>query len=118
MLMGWRPNGGSWLERAVRADSQVRPEIPQPRTSERECPESASIATGLPSGSDVPEAVDEREILTQLRHSRTKEFASVRSTGAPRTPNSKSAYDRLFLTRFGHRGRRRQDGVFVATTTR
>ncbi len=62
--------------------------------------------------------VAERPLLTQSGHLRAKEFASVRSTGVPRTPNSKSAYDRLFLTRFGHRGRRRQDGVFVATTTR
>ena len=58
-----------------------------------------------------------RRILTQLRHSRAKEFASVRSTGAPGTPNSKSSYDRLFLTRFGCRKRRRQYGVFIATLT-
>jgi hypothetical protein len=32
-------------------------------------------------------------------------------------PNSKSAYDRLFLTRFGCRERRSQLRVFIATRT-
>ncbi len=76
------------------------------------------IASALPLAADLTGASLDGPKVTQLRHSRAKEFASVRSTGAPRTPNSKSSYDRLFLTRFGRRGRRRQDGVFVATTTR
>jgi len=37
--------------------------------------------------------------------------------GAPRMANSKSAYDRLFLTRFGCRERRSQLRVFIATRT-
>ncbi len=52
-----------------------------------------------------------------VRKSARSEFAPVRSTGAPRMPNSKSAYDRLFLTRFGCRERRSQLRVFIATRT-
>ena len=59
----------------------------------------------------------EGRFMTPNGHSRAKEFAPVRSAGAPRMPNSKSAYGRLFLTRFGCRERRRQLRVFIATPT-
>ena len=71
------------------------------------------------AGSDL-HPLEKRRLTTahtQLGHSRAKEFAPVRITGAPRMPNSKSAYDRLFLTRFGCRERRSQLRVFIATIT-
>ncbi len=64
----------------------------------------------------APEGAEGR-FMTQLGHSRAKEFAPVRSTGAPRMPNSKSAYGRLFLTRFGCRERLSHLRVFIATPT-
>jgi hypothetical protein len=53
-----------WLKLAVRGGSRARPVYLQPRTSEWECRKNASITTGLPSGSDVTEAVEERGVLT------------------------------------------------------
>ncbi len=65
---------------------------------------------------DVLEGAEGR-FMTPNGHSRAKEFAPVRSAGAPRMPNTKSAYDRLFFTRFGFREGRRQLRVFIATNT-
>ncbi len=79
--------------------------------------ESCARASALPPIADINGYGAGCPLLTQSGHSRAKEFASVRNTGAPRTPNSKSAYDRLFLTRFGCRERRSHLRVFIATAT-